>query len=135
MSSDESERPRAPVDPVTPDPSPADGPAAADQPEPARDPSTGTRSAGLLGPLLIYTVLRVGLIAALTAALALFMPLIVALLFAIILQLPLSWVLFAGPRRRVNEAMAASSAHRRAERERLRAALAGQDAPPEPPAG
>ena len=56
------------------------------------------------------------------------MPFIVALLFAIIVQLPLSWLLFAGPRRRVNEAMAASSAHRRSERERLRAALAGEDA-------
>ncbi len=135
MSSDESERPGAPVDRVTPDPSRADGPATADQPEPSPDRSAGTPPAGPLGPLLIYTVLRIGLIAALTAALTLFMPLIVALLFAIIVQLPLSWVLFAGPRRRVNEAMAASSAHRRAERERLRAALAGQDAPTEPPAG
>lgn len=82
---------------------------------------------GLAGPLLVYTALRVGLIAVVTALLMLFMPFIVALLFAIIVQLPLSWLLFAGPRRRVNEAMAASSAHRRAERERLRAALAGED--------
>ena len=71
-------------------------------------------------------MLRVGLIAVITALLMLFMPFIVALLFAIIVQLPLAWLLFAGPRRRVNEAMAVSSAHRRAERERLRAALAGE---------
>lgn len=88
--------------------------------------STGSRP-GLAGPLLIYTALRVGLIAVITAVLMLFMPFIVALLFAIIVQLPLAWLLFAGPRRRVNEAMAASSAHRRTERERLRAALAGED--------
>ena len=85
--------------------------------------------------LAVYSALRVGLVVVLTAVLAFFMPLIVALLFAIIVQLPVSWLLFAGPRRRVNEAMAASSAHRRAERERLRAALAGSDAPPDRPAG
>lgn len=83
----------------------------------------------------MYTILRLGLIAVLTAALALFMPLIVALLFAIIVQLPLAYVLFAGPRKRVNAAMATASAHRRAERERLREALAGNTAPPEQPAG
>lgn len=93
---------------------------------PGSTPGVGAgRSVGLVGPLLVYTALRLGLIAVITALLMLFMPFIVALLFAIIVQLPLSWLLFAGPRRRVNEAMAASSAQRRAERERLRAALAG----------
>ncbi|HEY7814099.1 MAG TPA: DUF4229 domain-containing protein [Nakamurella sp.] len=90
-------------------------------------PTGPARNSGLAGPLLVYTVLRVGLIAVITMLLMLFMPFIVALLFAIIVQLPLSWLLFAGPRRRVNEAMAVSSAHRRAERERLRAALAGEN--------
>jgi hypothetical protein len=102
--------------------------AAADDGAPA-----GRR--GLAGPLLLYTVLRLGLIAVLTAVLALFMPLIVALLFAIIVQLPLAYVIFSGPRQRVNAAMAAASAHRRAERERLRAALAGEAPPPDRPAG
>ena len=140
MSSDQSERPDAPLGPVTPDPPPADPPLDASRhdrsglPGPRSDPSA-ERPDGPAVPLLIYSLLRVGLIVVLTALLALFMPLIVALLFAIIVQLPLSWLLFAGPRRRVNEAMAASSAHRRAERERLRAALAGSDAPPDRPAG
>lgn len=81
----------------------------------------------LAGPLVIYTALRLGLIAVLTAVLVLFMPLIVALAFAIILQLPLAYLLFPGPRRRVNAALAAASGQRRAERDRLRAALAGED--------
>ncbi|HEY5881511.1 MAG TPA: DUF4229 domain-containing protein [Nakamurella sp.] len=116
------------------DPTPSSAPPgrpAAESARPGQDAATPTVSVrgrdGLAGPLLVYTALRVGLIAVVTALLMLFMPFIVALLFAIIVQLPLSWLLFAGPRRRVNEAMAASSAHRRAERERLRAALAGED--------
>jgi hypothetical protein len=76
--------------------------------------------------LAVYTVLRLALVLALTAVLAFFMPLIVALLFAIIVQLPLAWLLFAGPRRRVNDAMAQASAKRRAERARLQTALTGE---------
>jgi hypothetical protein len=87
-------------------------------------------SASLVGSLLIYTLLRVGLVAVLTAVLMFFMPLIVALLFAIIVQLPLSWLLFAGPRRRLNDAMAQSSAKRRAERAKLQSALSGAEPPP-----
>ncbi len=77
--------------------------------------------------LVIYSVLRIGLLVVLAAGLSLLMPLILALLFAIVLALPLSWVLFAGVRRRVNAAMAVSTAHRRQERERLRSALDGQE--------
>jgi predicted PurR-regulated permease PerM len=77
----------------------------------------------------VYTLLRLALVAVLTAVLTIFMPLIVAVLFAIIIQLPLSWLLFAGPRRRVNEAMARSAAQRRAERNRLQAALSGEQPP------
>ena len=83
--------------------------------------------ANLAGPLAIYSVLRVALIAALTAVLAIFMPLIVALIFAIVIQLPLAWILFAGPRRKVNDAMAQKSARRRAERQRLQSALSGDE--------
>ena len=79
--------------------------------------------------LAIYTALRLALIALLTAVLTFFMPLIVALLFAIIAQLPLAWLLFAGPRRRVNDAVAQATATRRAERARLQSALTG-DADP-----
>ncbi len=71
-------------------------------------------------------MLRLGLVIVLTAVLAFFMPLIVALLFAIIVQLPLAWLLFTGPRSRVNDAMAVSTARRRAERARLQSALSGE---------
>lgn len=87
-------------------------------------------SASLVGSLLIYTLLRVALVALLTGVLMFFMPLIVALLFAIIVQLPLSWLMFAGPRRRLNDAMAQSSANRRAERAKLQSALTGAEPPP-----
>jgi hypothetical protein len=98
-----------------PDPNPqAPGPAAADPPP--------------LGKwLLIYTLLRVATLVVLTALLALLMPLILALLFAVVLALPLSWVLFGGVRRRVNEAVAVKSSSRRGERDRLRAALDGRE--------
>lgn len=97
--------------------------------------ATGTDRPALAGPLLVYTALRLGLIAILTVVLALFMPLIVALAFAIILQLPLAYLLFPGPRRRVNAALAAASAQRRAERDRLRAALAGDGPGADRPVG
>ena len=92
---------------------------------PASEPRTSRGR--LLAYLAVYSVLRLALVVALTAGLMIFMPLIVALLFAVIIQLPLSWLLFAGPRRRVNEAMARSSAERRTERDRLQAALSGEE--------
>jgi hypothetical protein len=100
-------------------------PPAGSEPAPVTAAPGGTGQ--LVGYLAIYTVLRLGLITILTVLLAFFMPLIVALLFAIIVQLPLSWLLFAGPRRRVNEAIARSSARRRAERARLQSALSGDE--------
>jgi hypothetical protein len=92
-----------------------------------QDDPAADADAHLAGPLLVYSVLRVALIAALTAILAIFMPLIVALMFAIVLQLPLAWILFAGPRRKVNDAMARKSSRRRAERQRLQSALSGDE--------
>jgi hypothetical protein len=76
--------------------------------------------------LIVYTLLRIGLVAVLTAILTFFMPFIVALLFAVIVQLPLAWMLFAGQRRKLNQAIAARTADRRAERDRLRQALSGE---------
>jgi hypothetical protein len=117
-------RPQLPVEGDEP---PAAAPAlSAGSPEPAAPPSG---PAHLAGPLLVYSLLRLALIAVLTALLMFFMPLIVALLFAIIVQLPLSWLLFAGPRRRLNDAMARSTAKRRSERARLQSALAGDEPP------
>ena len=83
------------------------------------------RPAHLARDLAIYTGLRLALVIVLTVALAFFMPLIVALLFAIIVQLPLAWLVFSGPRSRVNDAIAVSTARRRAERARLQSALSG----------
>jgi hypothetical protein len=89
------------------------------------EPAAGLAPRHLFRYLAVYTVLRVALVAVLTVVLSFFMPLIVALLFAIIAQLPLAWLLFAGPRRRVNDAIAQASAQRRAERARLQSALSG----------
>lgn len=141
MSSDQTDRPPAPAGSLGPDMTSAEGPAdqvpRTDQAPPSgREASTESAHprAGLAGPLVVYSLLRLGLIAILTAVLSFFMPLIVALLFAIIVQLPLAYVLFAGPRKRVNSAMAGASAQRRAERDRLKAALSGEP-PPGRPAG
>ena len=110
-------------------PSPTDSPSPPDQPSGAAATPAEASPSHLFGYLAVYSLLRLALVAVLTAVLTIFMPLIVALLFAVIIQLPLSWLLFAGPRRRVNEAMARSAAQRRAERNRLQAALSGEQPP------
>ena len=112
--------PDDPADPVAP----AVAAGAVEEPVPPEPMPAGPSH--LARQLVVYTVLRLSLVIALTAVLAFFMPLIVALLFAIIVQLPLAWLLFSGPRTRVNEAMAQASARRRAERARLQSALSGE---------
>lgn len=110
-------------------PSPA-GPQAGTAPAPWTPQSSSAEPPAVppLGRwLLIYSLLRFATLVVLTALLSLLMPLILALLFAVVLALPLSWVVFGGVRRRVNEAMAVKSASRRGERERLRAALDGRE--------
>lgn len=83
-----------------------------------------------LWPLLAtYTLARIGLLVVLTVVLAQFVPLLVAMACAVAAQLPLSWALFSGLRRRTNQALAERTAQRRAERERLQAALAGPEEP------
>ena len=120
----------------TDSPSPSGRPSGAAATPAAATPAAATPAAAtpaeaspshLFGYLAVYSLLRLALVAVLTALLMIFMPLIVALLFAVVIQLPLSWLLFAGPRRRVNEAIARSSAQRRAERDRLQAALSGEE--------
>ena len=92
----------------------------------------GTRPRGgrseLVSALAVYTVLRFGLLVVLTAVLVLVVPFLFALIIAVILQLPLSWLLFARQRSRVNALLAASRAERRDERARLRSQLHGDDA-------
>jgi hypothetical protein len=116
---------RSPTGQIVPNPpAVAATPTAGGLDRPISGPGRTSRGR-LLAYLAVYSVLRLALVAALTAGLMIFMPLIVALLFAIIVQLPLSWLLFTGPRRRVNDAMAEVSQRRRAERARLQSALSG----------
>ena len=116
-----------PGDPAAAAPPASDSPFDPAPFDPA--PPVASPAAPPLGKwLLVYTLLRFATLLVLTALLSLLMPLILALLFAVVLALPLSWVLFGGVRRRVNEAMAVKSSSRRNERERLRAALDGREA-------
>lgn len=117
-------------DPVGPDAVGPDAVATADGSSGGGVAGTGGQRGRLAGLLVAYTALRLGLIAVLAAVLQLFMPLIVALAFAVVIQLPMSLLLFGGPRRRVTAELAAASAHREAERSRLRAALRGETESP-----
>lgn len=105
-----------------------EGAASPGQPEPVpgQPAPVGTSQHQLWRHLAVYTGLRLALVGVIAALLSIFMPLIVALLFAIIVQLPLAWLLFSGPRAKVNDAMAQASAKRRAERDRLQSALSGE---------
>lgn len=91
----------------------------------AGTPAPEADQGGLAVAIALYTVLRLGLLAVLTVALMFVMPLIVALAFAVVLQLPLALLLFSGPRHRLTAAMARARSRRSAERDRLRAALLG----------
>lgn len=82
----------------------------------------------------LYSVARLLLVAVLTAVILfgakLFgvdVPLLVAVLFAVLIALPLSLVLFAKLRRRVNESIADVDAQRRSDKAELRAKLRGED--------
>lgn len=90
-------------------------------------PREGGRPPALAKWLAIYTVLRLGMLVVLAGLMSLVMPFILASLFAVVLALPLSWLLFGGVRKRVNAGLARSNSARRAERERLRSALNGED--------
>jgi len=96
-------------------------------PDPAPVAGSAAGRSALGKWLAIYTLLRVAILLGLTGLLSLLMPLVLALLFGVILALPLAWVLCGGVRRRVDEAMTIARAGPRAERERLRQALNGDD--------
>jgi hypothetical protein len=83
-----------------------------------------------------YTLLRLGLLVAvflvlyyLPQAFDVEVPLLLAVLLAVVLQLPMAWLLFPAQRHRVGVLLAERSSARGGERARLRAALAGEDAP------
>jgi Protein of unknown function (DUF4229) len=88
-------------------------------------PPTG---AGLARDLALYTGARLALVAAVALSLILFgVPLLVAVLLALVVALPLSLVLLRPLRVRVAAGMQAAGARRRAERDRLRAQLRGEE--------
>lgn len=89
---------------------------------------------GLATAVALYTLARLGLLAAVTVVLALIgVPWLVALLVALVVALPLSMVLFRGLRERLDRAIAASTARRSSERASLRAQLRGDVGPPPSP--
>lgn len=88
--------------------------------------------------LLLYTAARLLLLVAIAAVIVIAgqlfgvdVPTVVALLFALVIALPLSYVLFAKLRVRVNEGIAAVDAKRRQDKARLRARLRGDAAEPD----
>jgi hypothetical protein len=89
-------------------------------------PAAPSVRARLAKAIAIYTLLRLGLMAVITAGLMFVMPLIVALAFAVVLQLPIAILLFPRVRRELLDALAESRAEHHAERDRLRAELMGE---------
>lgn len=79
--------------------------------------------------IALYTVARLGMVAAVTALLVqTTVPLLVALAVAVVVVMPLSLLVFGKLRRRVAVGMAERTAERRARREELRAQLRGDRA-------
>jgi len=112
--------------------------AAQNRPDQARGdgaPSAGTVTTGVLvRDVVLYSVARLGLVVVLALvilfggkAFGVDVPLIVAALFAVLIALPLSLVLFAKLRKRVNIDIAAVDAQRRADKADLHAKLRGED--------
>lgn len=89
-----------------------------------------------MSPAVKYTLGRIGLFVAVLAALwpvglSIFLKLVLAVLFSA----ALSFFLLRGLRDEMAQQLATSIDRRRAEKERLRAALAGEDQPSEEPSG
>ena len=91
----------------------------------------------MIGDVVLYTVARLMLVAALTTAIFFAarligikeFPLIVALLFALVIALPLGIWLLAPLRRRATAGIAEVDERRRHDREQLQARLRGDDTP------
>lgn len=112
--------------------------AAQNRPDQARNAGNAPAGAVTTGTLVrdvaLYSVARLGLVV-LLAVVILFggklfgveVPLIVAALFAVLIALPLSLVLFAKLRKRVNLDIAAVDEKRRTDKADLHAKLRGED--------
>lgn len=108
--------------------------AAENRPDQVRQAPGAASKGRLARDAALYSVARLLLVAVLTAVILfgakLFgvdVPLLVAALFAVLIALPLSLVVFAKLRRRVNESISGVDAQRRADKEELRAKLRGED--------
>jgi predicted Kef-type K+ transport protein len=83
-----------------------------------------------MSPVIKYTLARVGLFAAVFAALLpIDLDIFVKLLIALVASAGFSFILLRGLRDQVAYQMAAAAERRKAEKERLRAALSGDDEP------
>jgi predicted Kef-type K+ transport protein len=81
-----------------------------------------------MSPVVKYSLARVGLFAAVFAALLpVSLDIFVKLLIALVASAGFSFILLRGLRDQVADQMASSAERRKAEKDRLRAALAGDD--------
>jgi Protein of unknown function (DUF4229) len=106
--------------------------------------SDGRPRSNLVVDVLIYTLARLLLVAALTAVIlgaghllgVRDFPVVVAILFALVIALPLGIWLFAPLRRRATSSIAVFDQRRRQDREQLQARLRGEETAggDEPPA-
>lgn len=87
----------------------------------------------IMRDVVLYTLARLALVAALTAviflvaqAIGVQVPLVVAMLFGIVIALPLGFWLLAPLRRRATAGIAAADERRRLDREQLEARLRGE---------
>ena len=106
--------------------------AADNRPDQDRPPATG--KGALARDVVLYSLARMLLVLVLAVvilyvprAFGVEIPLLIAALFAVLIAMPLSLVLFAPLRRRVNAGIADVDARRRAERADLEARLRGRD--------
>jgi predicted Kef-type K+ transport protein len=83
-----------------------------------------------MSPVVKYTLARVGLFAAVFAALLpVDLDIFIKLLIALVASAGFSFILLRGLRDQVANQMASAAERRKAEKDRLRAALAGDDEP------
>lgn len=87
-----------------------------------------TARSTLARDITLYTLARLALVVMIALLLALAdVPAVVALLLALVVSLPLSLFLLRDLRLRVNSGLTEATERRRAERERLRAQLRGEE--------
>ncbi len=98
------------------------------------DNQAGGGTGRMVRDIVVYTLARLGLVAALTAAtffvaqlIGVQIPLAVALLFAIVIALPLGIWLLAPLRRRATAGIAGVDEQRRRDREQLESRLRGEN--------